>query len=174
MLTQRELVDLYVRALSRGDAQFVRDLVMSAKIDTKSLAEVQKMAQQKLDLIAVYTAETSGVDGSAYGEAAKHIAKLTEPADDLLAKLTGGNGNGNGGRQEDGALMRALVERVVQLGSQGDAASVSGTSVHNTPAQVQPAAPKPENPPPTVARPPAAPQRPRGCFVCGSLDHLAA
>ena len=42
---------------------------MSVKIDTKSLADMQKMAQQKLDLISVYSAETSGIEGSAYGEA---------------------------------------------------------------------------------------------------------
>ena len=45
VLAAREVVDLYVRALSRGDAQFVRDLVMAAKIDNKPLVEVQKLAQ---------------------------------------------------------------------------------------------------------------------------------
>ena len=45
VLTAREVVDLYVHALSRGDAQFVSDLVMAAKIDNKPLVEVQKLAQ---------------------------------------------------------------------------------------------------------------------------------
>ena len=45
VLTAREVVDLYVHDLSRGDAQFVRDLVMAAKIDNKPLVEVQKLAQ---------------------------------------------------------------------------------------------------------------------------------
>ena len=45
MLTAREVVDLYVRALSCVDAQFVRHLVMAGKIDNKPLVEVQKLAQ---------------------------------------------------------------------------------------------------------------------------------
>ena len=45
VLTAREVVDLYVQALSCWDAQFVRDLVMGAKIDNKLLVKVQKLAQ---------------------------------------------------------------------------------------------------------------------------------
>ena len=62
-----------------------------------------------MDLIAVYTADTSGEDGAAYGEAAKHISKLTEAGDNVLAKLTGSSSNGN-----EEAVAQALMEKFVK------------------------------------------------------------
>jgi len=125
-----------------------------------------------LDLIAVYTADTSGEDGAAYGEAAKHISKLTEAGDNVLARLTGSSSNGNEEAVAQ-ALMEKFVKQVMQSVEGGSSAESVASSV--PPARpLPPSAPKTDAPlpKPTPVQPPNP--RPRGCFICGALDHLAA
>ena len=125
-----------------------------------------------MDLIAVYTADTSGEDGAAYGEAAKHISKLTEAGDNVLARLTGSSSNGNEEAVAQ-ALMEKFVKQVMQSVEGGSSAESVASSV--PPARpLPPSAPKTDAPLPTPT--PVQPPNPcpRGCFICGALDHLAA
>ena len=125
-----------------------------------------------MDLIAVYTADTSGEDGAAYGEAAKHISKLTEAGDNVLARLTGSSSNGNEEAVAQ-ALMEKLVKQVMQSVEGGSSAESVASSVP-PPRPLPPPAPKTDAPLPKPAPVQAPNPRPRGCFICGALDHLAA